>query len=373
MIGVRDMSLIHTSPKDRLPIITEIVEFDSAVIATAILREIDRDGQVFFVHNRVQTIESMYRFLKRIVPQAEIAVAHGQMHERSLEGIMLAFLAKRYNVLLCTAIIESGLDIPTANTIIINRADRFGLAELYQLRGRVGRSATRAYAYLLTPPIKSLNADAVKRLRALEAHSDLGSGFALAMRDLEIRGAGTILGPRQSGFIEQIGFDLYNKLLEEAVAELKGEEIKRVPDTKVEIDMELHLSDRYVTDRQQKVDIYRRLANARTLDEVENIRDEVSDRFGKLPQSGINLFDATAVKISAAALEIEKVRMRDGIVTLIFKEGRKLTRSEVESFRRATDRPMEFSLAGQALVTIDLGQVQETERLPYLRGVLGRI
>jgi transcription-repair coupling factor (superfamily II helicase) len=373
MIGVRDMSLIHTSPKDRLPIITEIIEFDSAIIATAILREIDRGGQVFFVHNRIQTIESMYRYLKRIVPQAEIAIAHGQMHERSLEGIMLAFLAKRYNVLLCTAIIESGLDIPTANTIIINRADRFGLAELYQLRGRVGRSATRAYAYLLTPPIKSLNADAVKRLRALEAHSDLGSGFALAMRDLEIRGAGTILGARQSGFIEQIGFDLYNKLLEEAVAELKGVEVKRLPETKVDLDMELHLSSQYVTDRQQKVDIYRRLANARSLDEVENIRDEVTDRFGKLPQSAVNLLDATAVKISAAMLEIEKVRMRDGIVTLTFKKDRQLTRPEVESFRRATDHLMEFSLAGQAQVTIDLSQVAEIERLVYLRGVLGRI
>jgi transcription-repair coupling factor (superfamily II helicase) len=373
LIGVRDMSLIHTSPKDRLPIITEIVEFDPAIIATAILREIDRGGQVFFVHNRVQTIESMYRFLKRIVPQAEIAVAHGQMHERSLEGIMLAFLAGRYNVLLCTSIIESGLDIPSANTIIINRADRFGLAQLYQLRGRVGRSATRAYAYLLTPPLKSLNADAVKRLRALEAHSDLGSGFALAMRDLEIRGAGTILGPRQSGYIEEIGFDLYNKLLEEAVAELKGEEVKRLPETKVDVDLELHLSDRYVPDRQQKVDIYRRLANARTLDEVESIRDEVTDRFGKPPQSAVNLFDATAVKIAAAALEIEKVRMRDGIVHLTFVKDRRLTRAEVESFRRATDRPLEFSLAGQAQITIDLGQLNETERLAYLRGVLGKI
>jgi len=373
LISVRDMSLIHTSPKDRLPIITEIVEFDPAIIATAILHEIDRGGQVFFVHNRVQTIESMYRYLKKIVPQAEIAIAHGQMHEKSLEGIMLAFLAQRYNVLLCTSIIESGLDIPTANTIIINRADRFGLAQLYQMRGRVGRSATRAYAYLLTPPIKSLNADAVKRLRALEAHSDLGSGFALAMRDLEIRGAGTILGARQSGFIEEIGFDLYNRLLEEAVAELKGEEVKRLPETKVETDIELHLSDKYVTDRQQKVDIYRRLANARTLDEVENIRDEVTDRFGKLPQSAVNLFDAAAVKISAAVLDIEKVRLRDGIVNLLFKKDRKLTRAEVEAFRQATDRPMEFSLVGRAQVTIDLGQVPETERLPYLRGVLGKV
>jgi len=373
LISVRDMSLIHTSPKDRLPIITEIVEFDPAIIATAILREIDRGGQVFFVHNRVQTIDSMYRYLKKIVPQAEIAVAHGQMHERSLEGIMLAFLAQRYNVLLCTAIIESGLDIPTVNTMIISRADRFGLAQLYQLRGRVGRSATRAYAYLLTPPMKSLKIDAVKRLRALEAHSDLGSGFALAMRDLEIRGAGTILGARQSGFIEEIGFDLYNRLLEEAVAQLKGQEIKRLPETKLELDMEIHLSDRYVTDRQQKVDIYRRLANAHSLDEVDSIRDEVTDRFGKQPLSAVNLFDAAAVKISAAVLETEKVTLRDGIANLFYKKDRKLTRAEVEAFRKATDRPMEFSFVGRAQVILDLSQLPETERLPHLRGVLGKV
>ncbi len=372
LMGVRDMSLIHTSPKDRLPIITEIVEFDPAIIATAVLREIDRGGQVFFVHNRVQTIDSMYRYLKKIVPQAEIAVAHGQMHERSLEGIMLAFLARRYNVLLCSAIIESGLDIPTANTIIVNRADRFGLAELYQLRGRVGRSTTRAYAYLMTPPVKSLTADAVKRLRAIEAHSDLGSGFALAMRDLEIRGAGTILGARQSGFIEEIGFDMYNRLLEEAVAELKGQQVVRLPDTKLELDLETHLSDRYVPDRHQKVDIYRRVAGARTLDEVERIREEVTDRFGKVPQSATNLFNAAAVKICAALLEIEKVRLRDGMVTLIFKEDRKLTRPQVESLRRATDRPMEFSFGRRTEIRLNLSQVTETERLPHLRGVLGR-
>ncbi len=236
LMGARDMSIISTSPKDRLPINTEICEFDPTIIATAILREIDRGGQVFFLHNRVQSIDAMHRFLKRLVPQVEIGVAHGQMHERSLEGVMLAFLEGRFNVLLCTAIIESGLDIPTANTIIINRADRFGLAELYQIRGRVGRSSRRAYAYLLTPPTKMMSADAIKRLRALEAHSDLGAGFALAMRDLEIRGAGTILGARQSGFIEEIGFDLYNRLLEDTVAEFKGQEIVRLPETKIETD-----------------------------------------------------------------------------------------------------------------------------------------
>ncbi|MEW6410907.1 MAG: transcription-repair coupling factor [Candidatus Zixiibacteriota bacterium] len=373
LMGARDMSLITTSPKDRLPIITEIVEFDPAIIATTILREIDRGGQVFFVHNRVQTIDAMHEYLKKVVPQAEIAVAHGQMHERSLEGIMLAFLAKRYNVLLCTSIIESGLDIPSANTIIINRADRFGLAQLYQLRGRVGRSARRAYAYLLTPPTRLLRADAIKRLRAIEAHSDLGAGFALAMRDLEIRGAGTILGARQSGFIEEIGFDLYNKLLEEAVAELKGQQVQRLPEAKVETDIEMFLENEYVNNRQQKVDIYRRIADCRTLDDVERIRDEVADRFGRMSQSATNLFDGAAVKISASLLEIEKVKIRKGIVNLFFKEGRKLRRSEVEALGKATDCPMEFSLTGNTQIIIDMTSVNESLRLSYLRGMLGKL
>ncbi|MCP4705188.1 MAG: transcription-repair coupling factor, partial [candidate division Zixibacteria bacterium] len=237
LMGARDMSLINTSPKDRLPIMTEICEFQPEVIAEAILKEIDRGGQVFFVHNRVQSIEAIHRYIKKLLPQVTVAVAHGQMHERSLEGIMLAFLAGNFQILLCTSIIESGLDIPSVNTIIINRADRFGLAQLYQLRGRVGRSSMRAHAYLLAPSYRHMTPDARKRLRAIEAHTDLGSGFALAMKDLEIRGAGNILGAQQSGFIEEVGFDLYTKLLEEAIGELKGEEIIKPPDTKLDIDI----------------------------------------------------------------------------------------------------------------------------------------
>jgi len=373
LMGSRDMSLITTSPKDRLPIITEVAEFDPAIIATAILREIDRGGQVFFVHNRVQTIDAMYRYLKKIVPQVEIVIAHGQMHEKSLEGVMLSFMTGRFDVLLCTSIIESGLDIPSANTIIINRADRFGLAQLYQIRGRVGRSARRAYSYLLAPPPRLLKADAVKRLRALEAHSDLGSGFALAMRDLEIRGAGTILGPKQSGFIEEIGYDMYNRLLEEAMAEARGEEVYRLPDVKLELDIETHLSDQYVNDRQHKVDIYRRVADCQNLDDLEGIRQEVTDRFGKMPQSATNLFDAAAVKISAAVLKMEKVKLKRGMANLFFKEDRKLSRNDVESFRKATDQPMEFSLLGRAQINIDLNAVAEADRARYLRAVLGRI
>ncbi|NOY88605.1 MAG: transcription-repair coupling factor [FCB group bacterium] len=381
LTGVRDMSLIATSPKDRLPIITEVIEFDPAVIATTILREIKRGGQVFFVHNRVQTIDAMHNYLKKIVPEAmkkivpeaKIAVAHGQMHEKSLEGIMLAFLAQSYNVLLCTSIIESGLDIPSANTIIINRADRFGLAQLYQLRGRVGRSTQRAYAYLITPPIRRLKADAIKRLRAIEAHSDLGSGFALAMRDLEIRGAGTILGAKQSGFIEQIGFDLYNKLLEETIAELKGEEVNRPIETKLETNMEMLLDDEYINDRHQKVDIYRRLADCRKVEEVEKIRNEVTDRFGLLPPSAVNLFEGTKVKILASHLGMEKVKIKNGIANLFYHEKHQLQRAEVQAVRQATDCPIEFSLIGTTQIIIDLNLVKQNQRLSYFRDLLNKM
>lgn len=373
LTGVRDMSLIATSPKDRLPIITEVAEFDDTLIATAILREIDRGGQLFFVHNRVETIDAMHRYLQRLLPQAKIAIAHGQMHERSLEGIMLAYLSGKIDVLLCTSIIESGLDIPNANTIIINRADRFGLAQLYQLRGRVGRSSRRAYAYLLAPPTRQLRPDAIKRLRAIESHSDLGSGFGLAMRDLEIRGAGTILGAKQSGFMEEVGYDLYNKLLAEVIAELKGQEVIPLPETRLETDIEFHLPEEYVGESEHKVDIYRRLADCRTLDDVEKIRDEITDRFGALPQSATNLFDAIAVKISATRLEIEKVKLRNGICNLFFVEEKKLTRTEVESLRRATDCHMEFSLIGHPMITLDLSSIGEEQRLSYLRGVLGKL
>ncbi len=373
MIGVRDMSLIATSPKDRLPILTEIVEFDPAVIATAILREIDRGGQVFFVHNRVQTIEAMHRYVKKHLPQVEIAIAHGQMHERSLEGIMMAFMSGRFDVLMCTSIIESGLDMPNVNTIIINRADRFGLAQLYQIRGRVGRSARRAYAYLMTPVARLMTRDAIKRLRALEAHSDLGSGFALAMRDLEIRGAGTLLGAKQSGFIEELGYDLYQKLLEEAIARLQGAEIPQLPETRLESDIETYMPDSYANDNQHKVDIYRRLASSRTLDDVEHIREEVIDRFGRPPISTSNLFEATAVKVSAAMLEIERVKMKKGRVSLFFIDGRQLSRREVESFRKATEKPLQFSLVGHPRIDLDLSQVATDDRLAYLRAVLGRV
>jgi transcription-repair coupling factor (superfamily II helicase) len=295
------------------------------------------------------------------------------MHERELEGVMLAFLARRYQVLLCTSIIESGLDIPSVNTIIINRSDKFGLAQLYQLRGRVGRSPRRAYAYLMTPPYRMLSEDGRKRLRAIEAHSDLGSGFALAMRDLEIRGAGEVLGAKQSGFIEDIGFDLYTKILEEAVAELKGEKIERLPDTKLEGSLDLYLPDNYVNIKQQKVDIYRRLSDCYRLDDIEALREEVIDRFGRMPDQATQLFDGAGLRLAAAITGAEKVKVDRLRITVEYPPAVEFTRSDIEAIRKAVDVPLEFSMMGGFKFTADLSAIKSNDRLPYMRKALDAI
>ncbi|NIV73005.1 MAG: transcription-repair coupling factor, partial [Calditrichae bacterium] len=251
LMGARDLSLVDTPPGNRHPILTEICSWDEQLIYKAVKHEIDRGGQVFFVHNRVQTIEAVASMLRRILPDVKMAVAHGQMREKQLEDIMKKFYHKEYDVLVSTMIIENGLDIPNCNTIIVNRADRFGLAQLYQLRGRVGRSDRQAYAYLIIPPQERLNDTAVKRLYAIEEFGDLGSGLKIAMRDLEIRGAGNLLGHKQSGFINAVGYDLYQKILQETVESIQEETLPeqqvetRLPtvDAAVEIDAEMYLPD----------------------------------------------------------------------------------------------------------------------------------
>ena len=264
LAGIRDMSVIETPPKDRLAIQTNVLKFDSAVIQRAIRTELERGGQVYFVHNRVESIFSMGSLITRLVPEARVAVGHGQMSEDELERVMVDFVAHKYDVLLATTIIENGLDIPNANTIIINRADRYGLSQLYQLRGRVGRSDRRAYAYLLIPPEDSLTPVAKKRLAAIREFSDLGSGFRVAALDLEIRGAGNLLGGEQSGHIEAVGFDMYMKLLEQTIKELKGEEIEDEVRANVNLRVDLRIDDAYIPDMNQRLTVYRRMAAVRT-------------------------------------------------------------------------------------------------------------
>ncbi len=271
LAGIRDMSIIETPPKDRLSIQTNVVKFDQEVIRRAILTEMERAGQVYFVHNRVESIYSLGNLITRLVPEARVVVGHGQMSEEELERAMVDFVAHKHDVLLATTIIENGLDIPNANTIIINRADRYGLSQLYQLRGRVGRSDRRAYAYLLIPPEEALSPVAKKRLAAIREFSDLGSGFRVAALDLEIRGAGNLLGGEQSGHIEAVGFDMYMKLLEQTIKELKGEEVEDEIRANVNLRVDLRINDEYIPDMNQRLTVYRRMAAVRTDEELDRL------------------------------------------------------------------------------------------------------
>jgi len=328
--GARDMSMISTPPHDRLPIETEIVPFDEHVIREAILREIARGGQVYFVHNRVQTIHGTARMIERLLPDVKVGVAHGQMHEGELEKVMDEFLQERYQVLVCTMIIESGLDIPNVNTLIVNRADRFGLAQLYQLRGRIGRSHRQAYAYLLTPPRMLLQTDAKKRMETIAEHTRLGSGFQIAMRDLEIRGAGNLLGPEQSGYIDSVGYELYTEMLRDAVARLSEEETVELPESpvrtrdarevRVDAPVDAMLPPEYVPDAPERVELYRRLSRAQAPEEVGALREEMRDRFGPQPTSAEALLQLVEAQTRAARAGVGRVELHDDAAFVSFDE-----------------------------------------------------
>jgi transcription-repair coupling factor (superfamily II helicase) len=308
--GLREISIIDTPPRNRHPIKTEVLAFDEEVIQRAISDEIARDGQVFFVHNRVESIYSMQGFLERLLPGVRFCVGHGQMSERELEKVMLAFMDRQYDVLVSTMIIESGLDLPNVNTIIINRSDRFGLAQLYQLRGRVGRREQQAYSYFLIPRQMSLTEGASRRLQAMEEFEELGSGYRLAMRDLEIRGAGNVLGLQQHGHVAAIGFDLYCKMLKEAVEKLRGEEEPPVPECRVESPYSYYLPDTYVEDADERMMIYKRMSRLASIEALQAIESELVDRFGEPPSPVRYLLDLAAVKILAAVQGVALVRFR---------------------------------------------------------------
>jgi transcription-repair coupling factor (superfamily II helicase) len=319
LAGIRDMSIIETPPKDRLSIQTNVVKFDQEVIRRAIRTEIERGGQIYFVHNRVESIYSLGNLITRLVPEAKIAIAHGQMSEDVLERVMVDFVAHNYDVLLATTIIENGLDIPNANTIVINRSDRYGLSQLYQLRGRVGRSDRRAYAYLLIPPEEALSPVAKKRLAAIREFSDLGSGFRVAALDLEIRGAGNLLGGEQSGHIEAVGFDMYMKLLEQTIKELKGEEIEDEIRATVNLRVDLRIDDTYIPDMNQRLTVYRQLAGVRSESELQRAIDEVRDRYGLPPPSISNLAEYALIRLLADRVGIESIDREGQTVVLKFR------------------------------------------------------
>src|SRR5687767_6843496 len=324
LVGIRDMSVIETPPKDRLAIQTNVVKFDSNVIVRAIRQEIERGGQVFFVHNRVESIYSMGNLLQRLVPDARIAIGHGQMAEDALERAMLDFMAHKCDVLLATTIVENGLDIPNANTIVINRADRYGLAQLYQLRGRVGRSDRAAYAYLLIPPEEALSPVARKRLTAIKEFSDLGSGFRVAALDLEIRGAGNLLGGEQSGTIDAVGFEMYMKLLEETIRELKGEDLEDDTRATVNLGVDLKIDEGYIPEMNQRLMVYRKVAAARSENELESTLDEVRDRYGPLPTAVLNLADFGRIRVLADGLGVETIDREGSTVAIKFRQKAKV-------------------------------------------------
>jgi transcription-repair coupling factor (superfamily II helicase) len=312
LTGIRDLSLVNTPPEDRQPILTYVGELDERAVSEAIRRELLREGQVFFVHNRVMDIEHTAARLRELVPEARLAIAHGQMDEGSLEKIVLDFWAGEYDVLVCTTIIESGIDMPTVNTLVVDRADRLGLGQLHQLRGRVGRAGMRAYAYLFYPPEASLTEEAYERLKTIGETTELGSGFKIAMRDLEIRGAGNLLGTGQSGHIAAVGYDLYCQMVNEAVAELKGEPIREPAEIKLDLPVDANLPKEYVGREDLRLEAYRRLAAVTTPAEVADIRAEWEDRYGPVPPTAEALLDVARLRAECVRTGIREVNVSKG-------------------------------------------------------------
>ncbi|VAW03554.1 Transcription-repair coupling factor, partial [hydrothermal vent metagenome] len=323
LTGIRDVSSIRTAPQDRHPILTYVGPYDRNAVSAAIRREMLREGQVYYVHNRVQSIDHAVVGLRELVPDARIAIAHGQMSEGQLEQVMFDFWNHEYDVLVSTTIIESGLDVPQVNTLIVERADRLGLAQLYQLRGRVGRSSQRAYAYLFHPTEERLGETAHRRLEAIGQFADLGSGFELAMRDLEIRGAGSILSVTQSGHIAAVGFDLYTELVADAVKELKGEhdDVEEPEPIRIDLMVDAHLPDGYVPGVEARLEAYRRLAAATTTESVDDVEAEWQDRFGDLPYEAVELINVARLRVEAMRIGVTEIvqnrrEVRIGPVTM---------------------------------------------------------
>ena len=363
LLGIRDLSVINTPPLDRRAIRTYISHFEEQTIREAILREIQRGGQIFFVHNRVQTIHEMADRIQKIVPEAKVRFAHGQMREALMESVMHDFLNQKFNVLVCTTIVGSGIDMPTVNTIIIDRADMLGLSSLYQLRGRVGRSHERAYAYLIIPPEDRLTGEARNRLQAIQGASELGAGFKIASHDLEIRGGGHILGKNQSGHIEAVGFEMYTELLEQTVRELKGEVELAAPEPEIHLKVDAHLPEEYMPDMGDKLTFYHHLAMIRSEEEIADIEAEMRDRFGPVPEVVYNLFELMAIKFYLKKLKIKAIDFGNQKVVLTFSD-----QTPVDPLRlmeRIEQKPEQYRMISSHKLVIGVKQWKEI--LPLVR------
>jgi transcription-repair coupling factor (superfamily II helicase) len=372
LVGLRDMSIIETPPKDRMAIQTVVARFDEKIVRSAIEVELERGGQVFFVHNRVESIYEIAARIQELVPSARVAVAHGQMRENDLEKVMLAFMRHEFDVLVATTIIENGLDIPLANTILINRAERHGLSELYQLRGRVGRSNRRAYAYLLIPPENELTEIARRRLAALKEFSDLGAGFKIAALDLELRGAGNMLGGEQSGHIEAVGFELYTSMLETAVKELKGEAGEERPATQLNLGIALRIDESYVPEENQRLRLYKKIAGANTEASVNEIRAEMEDRYGAPPDATVYLLEAAFLRLECERLGIAQVDRKRGELHIRFMENATVDPAHLmQLVARNARRGAQFT--PQGLLKLPLRATRSDEVLLEIRELLANL
>ena len=369
LMGVRDLSLIRTAPRNRMSIKTVVVPSSDALVQHAIVNELDRGGQIYYVHNRIESIYGLARALERLVPKARIAVGHGQMHEHELEPVMAKFIDGDIDVLVSTTIIENGIDIPNVNTIIVNDADKFGLAQLYQLRGRVGRSNHQAYAYLLYQAHKALSEDAKARLEAIREFTHLGSGLQIAMRDLEIRGAGNLLGAAQSGFIGAVGFETYAQLLAEAIAERKGKahEAEDAREAVIDVKLDAFVPNDYIPQVSQKIAIYQQLAAARSLDDVDDAVASVRDRFGPLPQPLENLVEITRLRAMALHVGVTRVVINEQRLTLGVGTAFRLDPASIPKLQSISKNKFRF---GEGRITIDLPARTAAEQLPTLRALL---
>ena len=370
LMGVRDLSVIETPPSDRLAVKTFVRKFDEKIIREAILRELDRGGQIFFVHNKIHSILSIKELILKIVPQVRIGVAHGQLREHQLEEVMKKFIDHQIDLLLCTTIIESGLDIPSANTIIINRADAFGLSQLYQLRGRVGRYKHQAYAYLLIPGTLAISPEARKRICAIEEMNELGAGFQLAARDMEIRGVGDMLGHKQSGHISTIGFDLYCKLIEETVKEIQGEKVESLNEPEIDLMVKGYIPKDFIENLNQRLEVYRRIQLITDFQECQSLNSEMLDRYGLIPEPVEKIMELLEIKILCQKLHISRAKLKEHQVSLTVEPGTPVAPAAIASL---VDKRLKFLSEYQLSITIDRkGWKQDIKTVKhYLQALLG--
>ena len=361
IVGIRDMSVIYEPPQNRKPVQTYVLEYDEEVVKEAITKELERDGQVFYIFNNVENIERRAERISKLVPEATVSFAHGRMTGTQIENIMKDFIDRKTNVLVCTTILESGIDIPNANTIIVENADRMGLAALYQIRGRVGRSDRQAYAYITYKRDKMLSEVADKRLKAIKEFTEFGSGFKIAMRDLEIRGAGSLLGEIQSGHLEQVGYDTYCNLLDEVVKEMKGEKVEEEIDIQIDLNVTSYIPDEYISDGAQKIEVYQNIALCKCEEDIQNVIDEIIDRFGNMPPELENLLDIARIKYLAKNLHITKIMSRKTAVVFTFEQSN--FSINVEELIKKYGNKIKFSPGVKPMITLEIGTTNERQIL----------